>query len=89
MAKYKKYCVSNFVPQQEASIVCPAKSLKTVPSSRFRVWGMGKCCLGDSKGKHWGTGESSCDCRAKPWPRETLFTISLDFWVLSILGAAL
>lgn len=32
MAKYNKYFVSYFVPQQEASIVYPAKSLKTVPS---------------------------------------------------------
>lgn len=89
MAKYNKYFVSNFVPQQEASIVCPAKPLKTVPSTCFGGWGMGKCCLGDSKGKHWGTEKNSWDCRAKPWPRETALKTSLNFWILSIPGTAL
>lgn len=50
---------------------------------------MGKCCLGDSKGKHWGTEESSWDCRAKPGPREAVNTISPNFWILSIPGTAL
>lgn len=85
MTKYNKY-FSNCRPTARGQHRLASKILKTVPSNCFKGWGMGKCCLGDSKGKHWGTEESSCDCRAKPWPREAVFTISLNVWILFIPG---